>query len=34
MKGEKFVAGLNYKNKEIESLLKVCIDEREQILLG
>ena len=33
MKGEKFVAELNYQNKEIESLLKICIDKYEQTIL-
>jgi CRISPR/Cas system-associated endonuclease Cas3-HD len=32
-KGKKIVAELNYQNKEIESLLKVCIDECEQTIL-
>ena len=32
-KGKKIVAELNYQNKEIKSLLKVCIDECEQTLL-
>ena len=31
--GKKIVAELNYQNKEIESLLKVCIDECEQTIL-
>jgi len=31
--GKKIVAGLNYKNKEIEYLLKDCIDEFEQTIL-
>ena len=31
--GKKIVAGLNYQNKEIKSLLKVCIDECEQTIL-
>jgi len=31
--GKKVVTELNYQNKEIKSLLKVCIDEYEQIVL-
>jgi len=31
--GKKIVAGLNYKNKEIEYILKDCIDEFEQTIL-
>jgi len=31
--GKKIVAELNYQNKEIKSLLKVCIDECEQTVL-
>jgi CRISPR/Cas system-associated endonuclease Cas3-HD len=31
--GKKVVTELNYQNKEIKSLLKVCIDEYEQIIL-
>lgn len=31
--GKKIVAELNYQNKEIKALLKVCIDECEQTLL-
>ncbi len=31
--GKKIVAELNYQNKEIKSLLKVCIDECEQTIL-
>ncbi len=31
--GKKTVAELNYQNKEIESLVKVCIDEYEQTIL-
>jgi len=31
--GKKIVTELNYQNKEIESLLKVCIDEYEQTVL-
>lgn len=31
--GKKIVAELNYQNKEIESLLKICIDECEQTIL-
>jgi len=31
--GKKIVVELNYQNKEIESLLKVCIDECEQTIL-
>ncbi|TDI71484.1 MAG: DUF4202 family protein [Bacteroidetes bacterium] len=31
--GKKIVAELNYQNKEIESLLKVCINECEQTIL-
>jgi len=32
-RGKKIVAELNYQNKEIKSLLKVCIDEYEQTVL-
>ncbi len=32
-RGKKIVAELNYQNKEIESLVKVCIDECEQKIL-
>jgi len=32
-KGKKIVAELNYQNKEVKSLLKVCIDECEQTIL-
>jgi hypothetical protein len=31
--GKKIVAELNYQNKEIKSLVKVCIDECEQTIL-
>ena len=31
--GKKIVAELNYQNKEVKSLLKVCIDECEQTVL-
>lgn len=31
--GKKIVAELNYQNKEIKSLLKVCIDEYDQAIL-
>jgi len=29
-RGKKIVAEMNYQNKKIKSLLKVCIDEYEQ----